>query len=308
MLRQILEPVGCFTEGDPYMNYEELFRKLTRRYGDIPPEALESVLCPVLVPIKLVDNAIFKIEGQSHFRASFTIDILPQYEGLIAPGRTGKFVPAICLKGAAWREICKGRILSINLENRTADGEIYVGATTSQDILRQALAELDNSCYLEIDQYGAAAKVLSSLVEYSLARQLSATGYVVKRMPEDMAKHIGTYKNFDFEVTRGKVAKRLEVKSLWGTNTECARLIHSKGRDYPTSSCKFASQDFFAVSLFLRSGNIADFAFARSAPKTDRPYGLPVATKYPDHVSQNPSCHVGDGVWFATLDEVWDLP
>jgi hypothetical protein len=289
------------------MNYEEFFRNLTRRYGHISPEALESVLCPVLIPIKRIDPTIHKIKGQSHFRASFVIGLLPQYEGLIAPGRTGKFVPASILTGGSWREICKGRILEVNLNDGIANGEIYVGATTSQESLRQALDELDTSCYLEIDQYGAAAKVLSALVEYSLAQQLTNTGYVVKRMPEDMAKHIGTYKNYDFEVSKEGATKRLEVKSLWGTNTAYARLIHSKGRDYPTSSCKFTSQDFFAVSLFLRTGNIADFAFARSVPSTEQPYGLPVAEKHPDHVNQNPSCNIGDGVWFATLDEVWKL-
>ena len=70
---------------------------------------------------------------------------------------------------------------------------------------------------------------------------------------------------------RGGMQKRLEVKSLWGTNTRFARLIHStttkptgdpntwtpqqKANYYPTSSCKFATQDFFAVGTFLRTGN-----------------------------------------------------
>jgi len=122
-----------------------------------------------------------------------------------------------------------------------------------------------------------------------------------------MAKHIGGYTYFDFEVEKKGVTKKLEAKSLWGTNTKFARLIHSLTDGYPTSSCKFATQDFFAVSLFLRTGNIRDFAFARSVPKDVKKYGLPRAEKFPDHVNQNPTCDVGDGTWFGSLDEVWNL-
>jgi hypothetical protein len=126
-------------------------------------------------------------------------------------------------------------------------------------------------------------------------------------MPEDMAQHIGTYPHFDFIVEKAGVAKKLEAKSLWGTNTKFARLIHSLTDGYPTSSCKFETQHFFAVSLFLRTGKIQDFAFARSIPRDIKPYGLPRAGKYPDHVNQNPTCQIGDGTWFASLDEVWGL-
>ena len=80
-----------------------------------------------------------------------------------------------------------------------------------------------------------------------------------------------------------------------------------KANYYPTSSCKFATQDLFAVSTFLRSGNIEEFAFARSVPKDKKPYGLPRSRKFPEHVSQNPSCSIGDGTWFGTIDEVWKL-
>ena len=136
---------------------------------------------------------------------------------------------------------------------------------------------------------------------------LKSAGYTVRRMPEDMAQHIGTYLNYDFEVEKNGVRKKVEVKSLWGTNTKFARLIHSKTDGYPTSSCKFATQDFFAVSLFLRTGRIQDFAFARSVPKDIKPYGLPRAGKFPDHVNQNPPCVPGDGTWFGSLGEVWNL-
>ncbi len=129
----------------------------------------------------------------------------------------------------------------------------------------------------------------------------------MRRMPEDMAKHLGQYYNYDFEFERYGVIKKVEVKSLWGTNTDFARLIHSTGKDYPTSSCKYATQDIFAVSLFLRTGNIRDFAFARSVPSDEKSYGLPPASGYPEHVNQNPRCEIGDGVWFGSIEEVWNL-
>jgi len=176
---------------------------------------------------------------------------------------------------------------------------------------------------LEIDQYGAAAKVLSGLAEYELCALAQAQGYKVRRMPEDMARHLGSYANYDFEFEKEGRVQKVEVKSLWGTNTHYARLIHSttkapkgdkgtwteeqKRNHYPTSSCKFTTQDIFAVSLFLRNGNIKDFAFARSVPKDVKPFGLPRATDFPEHVNQNPSCQIGDGTWFATIDEVWNL-
>jgi hypothetical protein len=123
------------------------------------------------------------------------------------------------------------------------------------------------------------------------------------------------YPSYDFDVERDGDKRKVEVKSLWGTDTRYARLIHGKstGQDrgqpnyYATSSCKFATQDIFAVSLFLRTGNLRDFAFARSVPRDVAPYGLPRATNYPDYVNQNPECVIGDGTWFASIEEVWNL-
>ena len=293
------------TSDDP-MKTQELFQTIARRYGHIDVSALESVLCPALIPISSIDPEIRKEPGQSHWRASFEVERSAQFDSLLVPGRTGKFVPGDILGGGTWREICKGRILTVT--DTHALGEIYTGAASSKSSLQEAVSEVSTACFLEIDQYGAAAKVLSALVEYYLAEQLTAQGFVIKRMPEDMAKHIGIYKNYDFEVSKLGAMKRLEVKSLWGTNTRYARLIHSLGRDYPTSSCKFATQDFFAVSLFLRTGGIRDFAFARSVSSADQLHGLPPVEKYPAHVNQNPVCEIGNGSWFETLDEVWRLP
>jgi len=287
------------------IDYRVLFERLTKRYGGATPEALEGILCPVLIPICTLDRTIFKIPGQPHWRASFTISTDRECEDLIVPGRTGKFVPRAYKAGGGWREIAKGRILKVDDQSGTAEGEVYCGG--QQRDLEAALAELTDEDYLEIDQYGASAKVLSGLVEYSLVQVLKEAGFTVRRMPADMARHIGRYRHYDFEVEKGGVTKKLEAKSLWGTNTRFARLIHSKTDNYPTSSCKFETQDFFAVSLFLRTGNIRAFAFARSVPRDLRPYGLPRAERSPAHVNQNPTCEVGDGTWFATLDEVWRL-
>jgi hypothetical protein len=287
------------------IDYKALFERLTRRYGGATPQALESILCPVLIPIRTLDKTIAKLPKQNHYRASFAIKVDKDCEDLIVPGRTGKFVPASYKGGGEWKEIAKGRILAVNERTHIAEGEVYCGGRRPD--LERALVELTEGDFLEIDQYGASAKVLSGLVEYSFVQVLKEAGYTVRRMPEDMAQHIGSYKHYDFEVRKGGVTKKIEVKSLWGTNTKYARLIHSLTDGYPTSSCKFETQDFFAVSLFLRTGNICDFAFARSVPDDVKPYGLPRAEKYPAHVNQNPICEIDGKVWFRTLDEVWRL-
>lgn len=306
------------------LSAEEAMRLLTRRYN-ADPQALISVLCPILLPIHTLDKNIHIVPGQTHARASFTVRITKENYGILVRGRTGKFVPAGYGSGeAGWCEIAKGRIIEIDEETGIASGEVYLGFGGNELELAEAIRQLTEDSFLEIDQYGIAAKALSGLSEYYLALSLKASGYQVFRMPEDMAAHLGAYMNFDFIVEKDGVRKRLEVKSLWGTNTRFARLIHStttkpkglpenwtqqqKLNYYPTSSCKFATQDFFAVGLFLRTGNVAEFAFARSVAKdTEHPYGLPAARKYPEHMSQNPSCNIGDGTWYATLDEVWDL-
>jgi hypothetical protein len=303
-------------------------RMLTRRYK-ANPEALIAVLCPLLVQIHTIDKEIIVMPGQKHARGSFTVKLNDENRGVLVRGRTGKFVPAAYGGGEpGWREIAKGRITDVDVSAGIASGEIYLGfggtGKKHNEVLRAALDQLSEKDFLEIDQYGVAAKALSGLTEYYLVGHLRSRGFNVVRMPEDMAAHLGSYMNFDFMIERDGVQKRLEVKSLWGTNTKFARLIHStttkpkgdpatwtpqqKANYYPTSSCKFATQDFFAVSMFLRTGNIEEFAFARSVPKDRKPYGLPRSRTYPDHVSQNPLCEIGDGTWFGSIDEVWQLP
>ena len=296
---------------------------LTRRYS-ATPEALIAVLCPLLVPIHTLDKRIYVAEGQSHARASFTARVTDETSGVLVRGRTGKFVPASYGEGEpGWREIAKGRIIDVDDGTGIATGEIYLGFGGKGKQLQAAVNELTEKDFLEIDQFGIAAKALSGLSEYYLVEHLKSRGFKVVRMPEDMASHLGSYANFDFLIERDGVQKRLEVKSLWGTNTAFARLIHStntpppgkpeiwtdkqKANYYPTSSCKFSTQDFFAVGMFLRTGNIEELAFARSVPRDEKSYGLPRARKFPEHVNQNPSCEIGDGTWFATIDEVWNL-
>lgn len=288
-------------------DYERFFKQIARRYGDVDPDALVHVLCPVLIPIARIDPKIYKEAKQAHYRASFEIPLDATWLQLMQPGRTGKFIPKDHAEGSgAWRDIAKGRLLGIDQKAGRAFGEIYCGG--GKEDLELAIGSLTEQDFFEVDQFGAAAKVLSGLVEYTLSRQAEGLGYIVHRMPEDIARHIGAYYNYDFEFEKDGAVKKIEVKSLWGTNTRYARLIHSKTAGYPTSSCLFATQDIFAVSLFLRTGNIHDFAFARSTPIDVQPYGLPRATNYPDHVHQNPICEIGNGTWFAKIDDVWNLP
>ncbi len=234
-----------------------------RRYGGATPTGFVDVLCPLLIPLHSFDPTIIKLPGQSHWRASFTVELTEETQGVLVRGRTGKFVPGEFANGGLWREIAKGRIVDVDERATLAHGEIYTGGTKSD--LANAISQFRGTELLEIDQFGAAAKVLSGLAEFELVRIAEAAGYTVRRMPEDMARHLGSYRNYDFEFTKNAVTKKVEVKSIWGTNTRFARLIHSlttrphgdpsnwteeqRRNYYPTSSCKFSTQDIFAVSV-----------------------------------------------------------
>lgn len=296
---------------------------LSRRYKGITPEALENILNPLLLPISRIDRTIFKLPNQSHYRATFEIDITPANETILQVGRTGKFIDSGFLSHGQWEEIAKGRIIEVDFIRNVAVGEIYLG-TSDLGLLKEQVDRLSVHDLLEIDQYGASAKILSALSEYYLVQHGKARGYRVIRMPEDMAKHLGAYPNFDFIFEKNRIERSIEVKSLWGTNTQRARLIHSKTTKpkdpeeswtetqiknyYPTSSCKFTTQDFFAVNLFLRTGNIFDFAFAKSVSVAEDPiHGLPYVPSHPNHVSQNPVCIIDNQRWFADINDVWDI-
>src|ERR1700730_11267293 len=98
---------------------------LTRRYG-ADPEALVSVLCPLLIPIHKLNKKIFIAPGQTHSRATFAVRLTEENYGVLVRGRTGKFVPAAYGSGEpGWREIAKGRIVRVNYRAGIAEGEVY---------------------------------------------------------------------------------------------------------------------------------------------------------------------------------------
>lgn len=119
------------------MSEIDYLHTLTRRYG-VTPEALVAVLCPILVPITSLDKTIVKLPGQNHWRATFPAQITPENRGVVARGRTGKFVPALYGTGEpGWREIAKGRIIDIDRNTNTVHGEVYVGSKRT-DLCGQA--------------------------------------------------------------------------------------------------------------------------------------------------------------------------
>jgi hypothetical protein len=290
----------------------QLVEKLLRRFKGATFEMLEQVLLPLEAPITKVDRTLRKVG--KHKAGTFEIAQGSEHPTLTR-GRSGKVVPrAFADRTADWKELIKARIH--DAKEGFASGELHYAARELAD----RLARVNVGDILEIDRYGITAKLESALTEAALVAHALERGYAVTRLPEDIARHLGEYYDCDFLFERKGVKKRVESKSLWGTDTSKARLIHSVGGRYETSSCKFATQDIFAVNLWLRSGCVTDIAFARSVLKDDsHPYGLPPATKrrkkgekgpkviLPDYVGQNPECHIGDGVWYGSIDDVWNL-
>ncbi len=264
---------------------------LQAKYKGLTQDSLKSVLLPAYIPILRIDKTLRK--NGTQWTASFVLDATD--DELLVPGQTGKFVRSNFVETMQWKELAKGRIIAVS--NNLAEGEIYVGSNKKDD-LSQALTHLQVGDLLEIDRYGTSGSFLSGLVEHEFVRYCRCNNFKVKKMPGDCAKHIGRYYNFDFAVSKNDTKKKVEIKSLWGTNTKYARLIHTKSKHHSTSSCRFDSQDIFAVSLYLRTGCITDFAFARSRD-------LPPCAKYPDYLHQNPICEVDEKIWYSTLDEVF---
>src|SRR5262249_37635931 len=155
-----------------------------------------------------------------------------------------------------WKELIKARIHEAR--PGFAKGELHY--TGKKKELEIRIVDVNEGDVFEIDRYGITAKLESALTEAALVAHAQERGYKVTRMPEDIAKHLGDYWHIDFMFEKDGVSKRIESKSLWGTDTLKARLIHSVGGDYETSSCKFATQDIFAVNLWLRTGVITDIA------------------------------------------------
>ncbi|ONN57213.1 hypothetical protein AC057_08880 [Acinetobacter genomosp. 33YU] len=78
-----------------------LVSDLTKRYKGVTPEALSNILNPILLPIKSLDKTIFKVAGQTHYRATFEIEITSENETILQIGRTGKFIPSSFLTDGA---------------------------------------------------------------------------------------------------------------------------------------------------------------------------------------------------------------
>lgn len=290
----------------------QLIEKLLRRFKGATFEMIELVLLPLEAGITKLDKTLVRVG--KHKVAMFEIAKGTEHP-TITRGRSGKVVPRAFTEGTGdWKELIKARIHDAG--PGFASGELHYAARE----LQSRLESVNVGDIFEIDQYGITAKFESALTEAALVAHALERGYKVTRLPEDIARHLGEYYDCDFMFEKDGVKKRVESKSLWGTDTSKARLIHSVGGRYETSSCKFVTQDIFAVNLWLRTGCITDIAFARSILKDDsHPYGLSPATKrkkaekgpkiiLPDYVGQNPDCHIGNGTWFGSIDEVWNLP
>lgn len=188
--------------------------------------------------------------------------------------------------------------------------------------LEQALQAVRVGDYFEIDPFGVTSKIESALCEAAFFTMCQNAGFSVTRMPENVAMHVGTQNYYDFRLERGHRVYRVELKSLWGTDTTKARLIHTVSKSgggknsvrkdrqvWKTSSCRFKDQDIFAVSLWLRTGCITDFAFAISCSANScARWGLPSSAKHPDHVTQNPPISFPPSrPWTTEINEVCRL-
>lgn len=281
---------------------------LLARFGGATTEMLARVLTPYRLRLLRIDVAA---NGKSaEFEAAIPADVWTTFE----EGTTGKVVPRDHVEdGGPWKEIVKARIREAT--ERTVIGELYFTPTR----VAEALREVRVGDYVEIDPFGVTSKIESSLCEAALFQLATAAGFTVTRMPENVAKHVGTQNYYDFRLVRDAQAYRVELKSLWGTDTTKARLIHtvskagggknSRREDkqaWDTSSCRFKDQDIFAVSMWLRTGRVTDFAFALSVSAEQHPdWGLPSVPKFPHHVTQNPTIsNPPIGSWTMDLVEV----
>ena len=289
------------------MNYEALVKIMLKRYQGMSEEAFLAIFCPRLIPIKKIVNNVFLMPGQQHYRASFQLEMKEEYADLITETREGIFVPSSYAVGEGeWKNLAKGRIINVDRQNHIAYGEILFGNTKEE--LEEALKHLSEEDYFEIEEYGISEKITSSLIEYNLVELAKKEGYTVTKLPNTRGKAADLQDEYPFEFTKNGVTKRIQVKSLWFQDARYARLIDLKSNRYLTSSCKFDAQDIFAVSLYPRTGNTMDFAFAKSISKTQDPlHGLEEARGFAGFVTQNPECTIDNTVWFDTLDGVWEV-
>lgn len=290
---------------------EKAIKLLLQRFGGATPQMLERVL----TPYRLRLSAIKQTKEGRRVKAHFEADVPEDVWSAFVEGTTGKIVSRDHVEGdGVWGEIIKGRILGSS--GKRVSGELYFDSPRYS----RALEKVREGDYIEIDPFGVTSKIESALCEAAFFRVAADQGFAVTRMPENVAKHVGTQNYYDFRLEKGGNTYRVELKSLWGTDTTKARLIHtvSKGggggknsaredkQVWATSSCRFSDQDIFAVGLWLRTGRVTDFAFALSEAVDKSPeWGLPSAKKHPSHVTQNPPiADPPSGAWTEDLQEV----
>ncbi len=266
---------------------------LLTRFGGATPEMLGRILSPYRLKLTAIE---VRPRGKGAiFEATVPADVWTTLE----VGTTGKIVPREHVEeGGPWREVIKARIMSTG--PGVVTGELYFVPPAR---LALALRTVRIGDYMEIDPFGVTSKIESALCEAAFFTMCQNAGFAVTRMPENVAMHVGTQNYYDFRLERDGRVYRVELKSLWGTDTTKARLIHTVSRDgggknsargdrqvWASSSCRFKDQDIFALSMWLRTGRITDFAFALSVSDTDCPdWGLPRVAKHPGHVTQNPA-------------------
>ena len=165
------------------MASEKTIELLLHRFGGATVDLLDRVLAPHRLKIRSIE---LTKKGRTT-TAKFVADV-PAHEGTIfEEGTTGKVVSREHVESnAPWRELIKGRILKT--EPDRVIGELYFGGSR----LKAALAEVKVGDYLEVDPFGVTSKVESALCEAALYSRAKELGFAVTRMPENVAKHVGT--------------------------------------------------------------------------------------------------------------------
>jgi len=295
-------------------NFRGVVQELIQRFRGATPEMVERVLTPYRFSITFIDTTVKKAKSHRYveFEAAIPADIWSELE----LGSSGKVVSREYVDGAAdWKELAKARVHSCR--DGKIRGELHLPGRGRFDT---ALKVVKLGDCVEIDPFGVISKVESALVEAAFFTIARDHGWKATRMPENVAMHFGTQNYYDFKMQKGGDVVRAELKSLWGTDTTQCRLIHTKSRSggtgknasradrqiWRSSSCRFHDQDIFAVSLWLRTGCITDFAYAVSVPVAVHPdWGLPATSRYPEHVVQNIIVtHPPSGVWTSDIDTV----
>ena len=306
---------SCASRAEPFSHFltmptQKTIELLLQRFGGATPEMLNRVLTPYRLRVVDIRKEVCSPrKTRAVFRAEVPKEVWTTFE----EGTTGKVVPRDYVEGSApWKEVIKGRILRSLPDH--VEGELHFDSGR----LAAALSEVKVGDYLEVDPFGVTSKVESALCEAAFFLQAKELGFRVTRMPENVAKHVGTQNYFDFRLEKGSAVYRVELKSLWGTDTTKARLIHTVSREgggknsaredrqvWATSSCRFKDQDIFAVSMWLRTGRITDFAYSLSVSEDEcKEWGLPKVPAHPAHVTQNPPISsLPSGPWTADLLE-----